>query len=171
MTLVIGLVALALLWCGERWLPGRPVALAVVALSITAVTLPGRHRFIVNGDRGLHLRLASPVPSMPIWRLRDEEGMAALAMGCTLLAYIEGVAAARAFAAKHRETTDPRRELLGLGVANIAVAAFGGFPRRGAASSASSGGERRRRGEVALVAGVRVADLAQIMSAISSRRC
>ena len=55
-----------------------------------------------------------PLPELPTARLRDQEGIAALATGCMLLAYIEGVAAARAFATKHRETIDPRRELLGL---------------------------------------------------------
>jgi sulfate permease, SulP family len=131
-TLVIGLVALGLLWCGERWLPGRPVALAVVALSIITVTLFGLMRFHITVT-GL-IPPGLPVPSVPKWQLRNEEGMTALALGCTLLAYIEGVAAARAFATRHRETIDPRRELLGLGVANIAVAAFGGFPVAGGLS-------------------------------------
>jgi sulfate permease, SulP family len=131
-TLTLGLAALVLLWCGERWLPGRPVALAVVALSIVAVTLLGLTQFhvAVTGviPRGL------PVPAVPRGRLRDEQGMAALALGCMLLAYIEGVAAARAFATRHHETINPRRELLGLGAANIAVAAFGGFPVAGGLS-------------------------------------
>jgi sulfate permease, SulP family len=131
-TLTLGLAALVLLFCGERWLPGRPVALAVVALSIVAVTLFGLARFnvAVTGviPRGL------PVPAVPKGRLGDEEGMAALALGCMLLAYIEGVAAARAFAIRHHETINPRRELLGLGAANIAVAAFGGFPVAGGLS-------------------------------------
>src|SRR5262245_58789794 len=37
--LAIGLAAIALLISGERWLPGRPVALAVVALSIVIASL------------------------------------------------------------------------------------------------------------------------------------
>ena len=55
-------------------------------------------------------------------------------MGCMLLAYIEGVAAARAFATKHHQTIDPRRELLGLAAANIATAAVGGYPVAGGLS-------------------------------------
>src|SRR5246127_2976398 len=38
-TLTIGLGALALLLCGERYFPGRPAALCVVVLSIVAVSL------------------------------------------------------------------------------------------------------------------------------------
>ena len=131
-TLAIGLAALALLWGGERWLPGRPVALGVVALSIIAVTLFDLTRFkiMVTGliPPGL------PMPAMPTVRLRDQEGIVALATGCMLLAYIEGVAAARAFATKHRQTIDPRRELLGLAAANIATAAVGGYPVAGGLS-------------------------------------
>jgi sulfate permease, SulP family len=131
-TLATGGIALILLWLGERFVPGRPVALAVVALSIIAVSLFELTRFNVKVTGIIPSGL--PMPTMPRGRLRDEEGMAALGLGCMLLAYIEGVAAARAFATKHRETLDARRELLGLGIANIAVAIFGGFPVAGGLS-------------------------------------
>ena len=36
-----------------------------------------------------------PTPALPTLRFRDQEGIVALATGCMLLAYIEGVAAAR----------------------------------------------------------------------------
>jgi sulfate permease, SulP family len=131
-TLAIGLAALALLWGGERWLPGRPVALGVVALSIIAVVLFNLTRFKITVT-GL-IPPGLPMPGMPTVRLRDQEGIVALATGCMLLAYIEGVAAARAFAAKHRQTIDARRELLGLAAANIATAAVGGYPVAGGLS-------------------------------------
>ena len=103
-TLAVGLSALLLLWGGERWLPGRPVALGVVALSIIVVMLFDltRYKITVTGliPPGL------PIPAIPTVRLRDQEGIVALATGCMLLAYIEGVAAARAFATKHRQTID-----------------------------------------------------------------
>lgn len=131
-TLAIGLAALALLWGGERWLPGRPVALGVVALSIIAVVLFNLTRFKITVT-GL-IPPGLPMPGMPSVRLRDQEGIVALATGCMLLAYIEGVAAARAFATKHRQTIDARRELLGLAAANIAAAAVGGYPVAGGLS-------------------------------------
>ena len=131
-TLAVGLSALLLLWGGERWLPGRPVALGVVALSIIVVMLFDltRYKITVTGliPPGL------PIPAIPTVRLRDQEGIVALATGCMLLAYIEGVAAARAFATKHRQTIDARRELLGLAAANIATAAVGGYPVAGGLS-------------------------------------
>ena len=148
-TLAVGLAALALLWSGERWLPGRPVALAVVALSILAVGVFELTRFkiVVTGiiPPGL------PSPALPAMLLRDQEGIVALAMGCTLLAYIEGVAAARAFAMKHRESVDPRRELLGLAAANIATAAVGGYPVAGGLSQTAVNEGAGARSRMSLV--------------------
>ena len=134
-TLTIGIVALALLWCGERWLPGRPVALVVVVLSIILVTFLELTRFKIAVTGVIPSGL--PIPAIPTGRLRDQEGIVALAMGCMLLGYIEGVAAARAFATKHGQAIDPRRELLGLAAANLATAAVGGYPVAGGLSQSA----------------------------------
>jgi sulfate permease, SulP family len=111
-TFALGLAALALLWCGERWLPGRPIALGVVILSIVAVAMFGLTRFGVAVTGAIPSGL--PALTLPTLRLHDQDGIVALAIGCMLLAYIEGVAAARAFATRHGESIDLRRELLGL---------------------------------------------------------
>ncbi len=147
--LAIGLTALALLWCGERWLPGRPIALGVVALSIITVSLFALTRFNVAVTGALPSGL--PMPAMPAVRLRDQEGIVALATGCMLLAYIEGVAAARAFAAKHRETVDTRRELLGLAAANFATALVGGYPVAGGLSQTAVNERAGARSRMSLV--------------------
>jgi MFS superfamily sulfate permease-like transporter len=55
-------------------------------------------------------------------------------MACFLLAYIEGVSAARTLATKHGYGIDARRELLGLGASNLAVAFVQGFPVAGGLS-------------------------------------
>jgi SulP family sulfate permease len=149
LTLVLGLVALVLLWCGERWLPGRPVALGVVALSIVIVSLLELTRFKVMVTGVIPPGL--PLPAMPTIRLRDQEGIVALATGCVLLAYIEGVAAARAFATKHHQTIDPRRELLGLAAANIATAAVGGYPVAGGLSQTAVNEGAGARSRMSLV--------------------
>jgi sulfate permease, SulP family len=148
-TLTIGVAALAMLWCGERWLPGRPIALGVVALSIIMVALFALTRFNVTVTGVIPPGL--PVPAMPTVRLRDQEGIVALSTGCMLLAYIEGVAAARAFATKHRETIDTRRELLGLAAANIATAAFGGYPVAGGLSQTAVNEGAGARSRLSLV--------------------
>ena len=148
-TLAIGLTALALLWCGERLLPGRPVALIVVVLSIVAVALFRLDRFNIMVTGMIPAGL--PVPVLPTTRLRDQEGIVPLAMGCMLLAYIEGVAAARAFANKHHETISPGRELLGLAAANIATAVVGGYPVAGGLSQTAVNEGAGARSRMSLV--------------------
>jgi len=147
--LVVGLVAIALIVFGERLLPGRPVALAVVALSIAAATLLGLPKLGVpiTGE------IPSGLPSLagPSLRLRDVEGIIPLAAGCLLLAYIEGVSAARTFAAKHEYALDPRQELLGIGAANLAAAMGHGYPVAGGLSQSAVNEKAGARSPLALV--------------------
>jgi sulfate permease, SulP family len=148
-TLALGLAALALLWWGERWLPGRPVALGVVVLSIVTVALFSLTRLGVSVAGAIQSGL--PSPALPALRLRDQEGIVALATGCMLLAYIEGVAAARTFATKHGENLDLRRELLGLAAANAATAAVGGYPVAGGLSQTAVNEKAGARSRLSLV--------------------
>src|SRR5262249_57413205 len=75
-----------------------------------------------------------PSLELPGLRLRDVEGIVPLAAGCLLLAYIEGVSAARTFAVKHGYSLDPRQEFLGIGAANLAAALGHGYPVAGGVS-------------------------------------
>ena len=147
--LVVGLLAIALIVIGERMLPGRPIALAVVALSIAAATLLGFPKLGVpiTGE------IPSGLPSLsgPSLRLRDVEGIIPLAAGCLLLAYIEGVSAARTFAAKHEYALDPRQELLGIGAANLAAAMGHGYPVAGGLSQSAVNDKAGARSPLALV--------------------
>lgn len=133
--LAVGVAALLLLLVGERLLPGRPVTLAVVALSIVAATALGLRALGVptTGE------IPSGLPSLsgPALRLRDVEGIVPLAAGCLLLAYIEGVSAARTFASKHGYALDPRQEFLGIGAANLAAAMGQGYPVAGGLSQSA----------------------------------
>ena len=128
LVLVVGVIAILLLVFGDRLLPGKPVALGVVALSIAAATLLGLPAMGVPTTGEIPAGL--PTLAGPALRLSDVEGIVPLAAGCLLLAYIEGVSAARTFAAKHGYTLDPRQELLGIGAANLAAAMGHGYPGR-----------------------------------------
>jgi MFS superfamily sulfate permease-like transporter len=94
--LTFGIVALAILVTGDRLFPGRPVALGVVALAIVAVA------FLGLIDRGVSVvgKIPAGLPSFswPSLRLRDVDGVIPLAAACFLLAYVEGVSAARTLA-------------------------------------------------------------------------
>src|SRR5262245_11471445 len=138
--LVIGGVALALLLFGEKMLPGRPVALAVVLLSILAVAIGqlGRHGVKIVG----HLPAGLPrfgwddfdPRSLPLSQWRQ---LVRLACACFLLSYIESVSAARTFALKHHYDVSPRQELLGLGAASLLAGLFQGYPIAGGLSQSA----------------------------------
>jgi high affinity sulfate transporter 1 len=147
--LAVGAIAIALLLMGERWLPGRPVALAVVALAIVLTTVLGLPAIgvPVTGD------IPEGLPSLagPALRLRDVEGIVPLAAGCLLLAYIEGVSAARTFASKHGYELDPRQEFLGIGAANLGAALGHGYPVAGGLSQSAVNDKAGARTPLALV--------------------
>lgn len=149
LVLVVGFIAIGLIVIGERLLPGKPVALGVVMLAIIAVTLLGLPALgmPITGD------IPAGLPNLagPSLRLRDVEGIIPLAAGCLLLAYIEGVSAARTFAAKHGYGLDPRQELLGIGAANLAVAMGHGYPVAGGLSQSAVNDKAGARTPLALV--------------------
>jgi len=135
LVLLLGAIAIIMLVLGERLIPGRPVALGVVALSILIVSVLGLSKLGVPITGEIPGGL--PVLRGPALRLRDVEGILPLAAGCLLLAYIESVSAARTFAAKHGYVLDTRQELLGIGAANLATALGQGYPVAGGLSQSA----------------------------------
>ncbi|BCG04789.1 DNA repair protein HhH-GPD (plasmid) [Paraburkholderia sp. PGU19] len=133
--LIFGIAALALLLLGEKFLPGRPVALFVVVLSIVLLT--------VTPLREMGFKIVGTLPTglpefhFPALRVRDVDGIIPLAFACLLLSYVESVSAARAIAQKNGYEIDPRQELLGLGAANLAAGFFQGYPVAGGLSQSS----------------------------------
>src|SRR5262249_55943163 len=149
LVLAVGAVAIVLLLAGERPLPGKPIALGVVALSIVAATVLGLPALGVPITGDISAGLPRFVMAAP-W-VRDVEGIIPLAAGCLLLAYIESVSAARAFAEKHGYVLDPRQELLGLGAANLATALGHGYPVAGGLSQSAVNDKAGARTPLALV--------------------
>ena len=133
--LSVGLVALALLLMGEKFLPGRPVALLVVVMSIIlmSITPLAAMGFKVVGA----LPQGLPAFHAPALRVRDVDGIIPLAFACLLLSYVESVSAARAIAQANGDEIDPRQELLGLGAANLAAGLFQTYPVAGGLSQSS----------------------------------
>jgi len=147
--LLLGLAAIGLILAGERLLPGRPVALGVMALTIVALstTSLGGYGFPVVGD----LPSGLPVLHLPELRLRDVDGVIPLAFACLLLAYVEGVSAARTLAQRHGDPVDARQELLGLGAANLAAAVAQSYPVAGGLSQSSVNDKAGATSALALV--------------------
>ncbi|WP_425619049.1 SulP family inorganic anion transporter [Anatilimnocola sp. NA78] len=136
-TLAVGLGAIALLVAGGRFLPGKPIALVVVILSIVTVW------FWQLDQRGV--RTVGDIPAgLPAFQwaaldlsqlsLQDGRQIIRLACACFLLSYIESVSAARTFALKHKYEVNSRQELLGLGAASLFAGLFQGYPIAGGLS-------------------------------------
>src|SRR6201981_3862191 len=149
LVLAIGVFAIAVLLAGERAFPGRPVALMVVVLAIAAA--------FVFGLPALGIPITGEIPqglpslALPTLRVRDIDGIFPLAAGCLLLAYIEGVSAARSFATKHGYELDPRQEFLGMGAANLAAALGHGYPVAGGLSQTAVNDKAGARTPLALI--------------------
>ena len=147
--LAFGLVAIVLLVAGEKLLPGRPVALFVVAASIVLLS--------VTPLASLGFKLVGILPAglpdltLPSLRPSDVDGIVPLALACFLLAYIEGVSAARALAQKNGYEIDARQELLALGAANLAAAVGQGYPVAGGLSQSTVNDKAGARTPLALV--------------------
>ena len=138
--LVIGSVALGLLLGGEKLLPGRPVALAVVLLSLVAVALGRLERYGITivGEIPAGLpRFGLEISEFSALRLPEMRQLVRLSCACFLLSYIESISAARTFALKHRYDISPRQELLGLGAASFLAGLFQGYPIAGGLSQSA----------------------------------
>lgn len=144
-----GLVAIALLVAGEKLLPSRPIALLVVIASILALTFTplSQHAFKTVGL----LPVGLPDLGAPELRARDVDGVIPLAFACFLLAYIEGVSAARALAQKNGYEIDARQELLALGATNLAASLGQGYPVAGGLSQSTVNDKAGAKTPLALV--------------------
>lgn len=147
--LAFGLAALAVLLLGEKFLPGRPIALFVVVIAIIVLSVTPL------GDLGFKIVGALPqgLPDfrLPDLRVRDVDGVIPLAFACLLLAYVESVSAARTLAQAHGYEIDARQELLGLGAANLGAAFFQAYPVAGGLSQSSVNDKAGAKTPLALV--------------------
>jgi len=149
LVLAMSMGALALLLLGDRLLPGRPVALAVVVLSIVVTTVFGLdHRGLATVGT---IPAGLPAIGLPGVRPRDVDGVVPLAAACLLLAYVEGVSAARTLASKHGYEVDVRRELLALGGANLLAGLGHGYPVAGGLSQSAVNEKAGARTRLSLV--------------------
>jgi SulP family sulfate permease len=133
--LVFGIVAIVLLIAGEKLLPGKPVAIVVVAISVLVIT------FTPLGSMGF--KTVGIIPSglpelrLPVLNLKDIGAILPLAFACFLLAYIETVSAAKMLAQKNGYDIDAGQELLALGVANLTTSLGQGYPVSGGLSQSA----------------------------------
>lgn len=147
--LLFGLAAIAVLAAGDRLLPGRPVALVVVVAATVALTFTPLAQMGFKTVGALPAGL--PDLALPSLRPADVDGVLPLAFACFLLAYIEGVSAARTLALKNGYEIDARQELLALSAANAAAAFGQGYPVAGGLSQSTVNDKAGARTPLALV--------------------
>ncbi|MDZ7802014.1 MAG: sulfate permease [Trueperaceae bacterium] len=129
LTLAIGAASIGLLLLGKRLARRFPTPLVVVIASSVIVWALGLH------ERGV--AIVGDVPAgLPLPGVPDLSGgaLGALLPAAATIAFVgfmESVAVAKAIAAKHRAKVDANRELIGLGLANVAGAFFRGYPVTG----------------------------------------
>lgn len=132
---VYGLAACALLFAARRLLKGTlarlaPLALLIGAMGMAALTHADSHGVMLVGALpDLHMPWRLPPASFELWRSLFPS---ALLLG--LMTYVSSLVVAESLARKRGERVSARKELRGLGAANL-VAAFGsGMPVAGSFS-------------------------------------
>jgi SulP family sulfate permease len=129
MTLVLGLGSIALLVGLRWWKKSFPGALAAVVLTTLATWGFGLHEMGVAIVGSVPSGLPAPtVPPMDAGAVGDLIP-SALAIG--LVGFMESIAVAKVYAARHRYEVDANKELVGLGLANVAGAFFSAYPTTG----------------------------------------
>ena len=128
---VIGGACLIFILACRRWAPKVPgVLIAVVAATMVVSVLGLAEVLPVVGPvpQGL------PAPSLPPLEPADISLLFGAAVGIAFVSFADTSVLSRAFAIRGGYPVDPNRELVALGVANVASSLFQGFSISGSAS-------------------------------------
>ncbi|WP_223404202.1 SulP family inorganic anion transporter [Occultella gossypii] len=145
LTTVIGVLSLVIVLALKRWLPVVPASLAVVLVGIVTVHVFGlSDRLDVVGeiDPGL------PTLGLPSTTWNDYAQLAGPAVGVMLIAFAEGLGAAKTYAARNGYEVDANRELIGLGAANLGSGLASGMVVNGSLSKTAVNGSAGARSQV-----------------------
>jgi sulfate permease, SulP family len=146
-TLVVGAASLAIVLGLRRAAPGTPGSLVAVAMGIVAVQvfdLTDRGVAIVGQiDRGL------PPVGLPVGLgFQDYLSASAAAAGVMLVAFAEGLGAAKTYAVRDHYEIDANRELVGVGAANLGAGLCTGMVVGGSLSKTAVNGSAGARSQV-----------------------
>ncbi len=134
-TLILGLAAYLIIWGSRKvnpYLPGALIAVGVTSIATVLLGLPSKDVAIVGSvPQGL------PDPALPPIDLKTMSQMWGGAFVVAFFGLIEAVAIAKTLAIKAGDKWNPNQELIGQGLANIAVSFFKGFPVGGSFSRSS----------------------------------
>lgn len=134
-TLFIGVLAFAIIMISRKiskYIPGALIAVIVTSILVYQFKLYEKGVAIV-GD----VPQGIPMPTAPAFDLQTATSMMGGAIVVAMFGLIEAVAIAKTLAVRVGDRWDPNQELIGQGLANIAVAFFKGFPAGGSFSRSS----------------------------------
>jgi high affinity sulfate transporter 1 len=138
LTVLIGVLSLAVVLGLRRAVPAVPASLVAVALGVAAVELLDldRHGVDIVGS------IKSGLPSLgtPDVSVHDLGTLVPGAIGVMLVGFAEGLGAAKTYAAREHYEIDANRELLGLGGANLAAGLSSGMVVNGSLSKTAVNG-------------------------------
>jgi sulfate permease, SulP family len=157
-TLVVGLVSLTIVLGLRRWLPMVPGSLVAVMAGIAAVPLLD----LVARGVAIVGPIEAGLPTVGLPQARDPSDylmLVASAAGVLLIAFAEGLAAAKAYADKAGYDIDPNQELIALGAANVGAGLTSGMVVNGSLSKTAVNGSAGGRSQLS---GVTVAVLVVI---------
>ncbi len=154
-TLVVGALSFAIVVGLRRFAPTVPASLVAVAFGIAVVHLLDldQHGVAIVGP------IQSGLPSFGLPHdvaLSDYFATAASAFGVMLVAFGEGLAAAKTYAAQDHYEIDANRELVGLGVANIGAGLCQGMVVSGSLSKTAVNASAGARSQVSGLTGAAV---------------
>lgn len=145
-TLVVGLLSLAIVLGLRMWRPVIPGSLVAVAFGIGAVAL-----FDLGSQIAIVGEIQSGLPKFGFPEgatLADYGAMAPQAVGVMLIGFVEGLGAAKTYAARNHYEIDTNRELIGLGAANIGAGLSGGMVVNGSLSKTAVNGSAGARSQI-----------------------
>jgi len=156
-TLLLAVSILAVIFLAEKFLPHAPAPLIAIGLAIAASGLLGLDR------AGVAVIGAVPggLPGLVRPRLDIMWEMWPAAAGIALMSFTEGIAAARAFGAPGEPRLQPNRELLAVGVANVAGGLVSAMPAGGGTTQTAVNRKAGARTQAAalVTAGIAIASL------------
>lgn len=161
-TVLVGLGVLLFLIVVPARFPRAPAPLLAMLLAVAAVALGHLEQRGVSVIGAIPAGLPSLAPPA-IVSAEAVKRLAAAAVGIALVGYSDNVLTARAFAARSGSRINANRELLALGVVNLANGVLQGFPVSSSASRTALGaslGSRSQRFSLVALAVVLVALLA-----------
>lgn len=148
-TLVVGAVAIAIMFLLGAVAPRVPSALVVLVFGTLAVPFLGLHQRGVEVVGLIH----AGWPSLSVPRIGTDE-LADLfvgAFGITLVLMAEALAAGRTFAAKHQYDINPNQELYAMGAANVASGLAGGIIVGGGMSGTAANDANGARSQLSTI--------------------